>query len=138
MNLKEEEKEKELEMSYSSVVKKNMAAQYGGKSGNSNYIVQKASGSAYGSATSAINGNASKHSSLQYNNKYSMKVNSHLLDHGYGAAPQTSSYDNTTTTRLNDESGHFEGYTSSIDAGITKYYKVSLFCFFLLSLNIMW
>ncbi|XP_031625794.1 transcription factor E2f1 [Contarinia nasturtii] len=113
-------------MSYSSVVKKNMAAQYGSKTSNSNYIVQKASGSAYGSATSAINGNASKHSSLQYNNKYSMKVNSHLLDHGYGAAaPQTSSYDSTMSTRLNDETSHFEGYTNSIDAGITKYYKAT-------------
>lgn len=112
-------------MSYSSVVKKNMAANYGGKSSNSTYIVQKASGSAYGPATSAINGNASKHSSLQFNNKYSMKVNSHLLDHGYGATPQTS-YDAATSTRLNnDDSSNFKGYTSTVDAGITKYYKVS-------------
>lgn len=103
-----------------------MAATYGGKSSNSTYIVQKASGSAYGPATSAINGNASKHSSLQYNNKYSMKVNSHLLDHGYGATPQPS-YDTATatSTRLTDDSSHFKGYTNSVDAGITKYYKVS-------------
>lgn len=116
----------ELKMSYSSVVKKNMAATYGGgKSGNSTYIVQKASGSAYGPATSAINGNASKHSSLQFNNKYSMKVNPHLLDHGYGATPQTS-FDTATSARLNnDNSSHLKGYTSSVDAGITKYYKVS-------------
>ncbi|XP_055310370.1 transcription factor E2f1 [Sitodiplosis mosellana] len=120
-------------MSYSSVVKKNMAA-YGGKSSNSTYIVQKASGSTYGPATSAINGNASKHSSLQYNNKYSMKVNSHLLDHGYGAMPQPS-YDTATatttaaaatSTRLSsDDSSHFKSYTNSIDAGITKYYKAT-------------
>lgn len=104
-----------------------MATAYsGGKSSNSTYIVQKASGSAYGTATSAINGNASKHSSLQFNNKYNnMKVNPHLLDHGYGATPQPS-YESATSTRLNDESGPFKGYTSSIDAGITKYYKVSV------------
>lgn len=115
-----------LKMSYSSAVKKNMAAtSYGGKSSNSTYIVQKASGSAYEPATSAINGNASKHSNEQYNNKYSMKVNSHLLDHGYGATPQ-SSYDSATSMRLNDDNSHFKGYTSSMDAGITKYYKVSL------------
>lgn len=129
-------------MSYSSVVKKNMAASYGGgggggsgsKSSNSTYIVQKASGSAYGPATSAINGNASKHSSIQYGNKFtSMKVNSHLLDHGYGATPQTSSsssYDNNAaaaSTRLSsqDDASQFKGYTNSFDAGITKYYKVS-------------
>lgn len=102
-----------------------MAASYGSKSSNSTYIVQKASGSAYGPATSAINGNASKQSSLQFNNKYSMKVNSHLLDHGYGATPQTS-FDAATSTRLNnDDNSHFKGYTSSVDAGITKYYRVS-------------
>lgn len=122
-------------MSYSSVVKKNMAATYGGKSSNSTYIVQKASGSAYGPATSAINGNASKHSSLQYSNKYSMKVNSHLLDHGYGAMPQpsyetaatTTTAATATSTRLaSDDSNHFKSFTNTIDAGITKYYKVSL------------
>lgn len=115
-------------MSYSSVVKKNMAAAaaYSGKSSNSTYIVQKASGNTYGPATSAINGNASKNSNTQYNNRYtSMKVNSHLLDHGYGATPQTTSYDNATSTRLSDDTSHFKSYTSSIDAGITKYYKVS-------------
>lgn len=115
-------------MSYSSVVKKNMAAAYGGgKSSNSTYIVQKASGSTYGPATSAINGNASKHSSTQqYNNRYTnMKVNSHLLDHGYGATPQTS-YDSTASARLSGEdTSQFKGFTNSIDAGITKYYKVS-------------
>lgn len=119
-------------MSYSSVVKKNMAATYGVKSSNSTYIVQKASGSAYGPATSAINGNASKHSSLQYNNKYSMKVNSHLLDHGYGAMPQPS-YETAATTTVtatstrigSDDSSHFKSFTNTIDAGITKYYKVS-------------
>lgn len=128
-------------MSYSSVVKKNMAMNYGNGSGSSNgggkttsstYIVQKASGSAYGPATSAINGNASKHSSIQYGNKYtSLKVNSHLLDHGYGATPQTSSsssYDNNAAnTRLSsqDDASQFKGYTNSFDAGITKYYKVN-------------
>lgn len=109
-------------MSYSSVVKKNMAATYGNKSNNSTYIVQKASGSAYGSVTSAINENASK-TNVQYNNKYSMKVNSHLLDHGYGATPQTS-YDDMNNTRFNDDSASFRGYTQAADAGITKYYKV--------------
>lgn len=115
-----------MKMSYSSVVKKNMAATYGGKSSNSTYIVQKASGSTYGAATSAINGNASKHS-IQYNNRYNtnMKVNSHLLDHGYGATPQTS-YETATSTRLSDDTSHFKSYTNQIDAGITKYYKVSL------------
>lgn len=135
-------------MSYSSVVKKNMAASYGGgggsgggssKSSNSTYIVQKASGSTYGPATSAINGNASKHSSIQYGSKYtSMKVNSHLLDHGYGATPQSTStssssasstsYDNNAvSTRLSsqDDASQFKGYTNSFDGGITKYYKVS-------------
>lgn len=117
-----------------------MAASYGGggggssssggsKSSNSTYIVQKASGSTYGPATSAINGNASKHSSIQYGNKFtSMKVNSHLLDHGYGATPQSSSYDNNAvSTRLSsqDDASQFKGYTNSFDAGITKYYKVS-------------
>lgn len=116
-------------MSYS-VAKKNMATTtatttYGGKSNNSTYIVQKASGSnAYGTATSAIN--ASKHSNLQqFNNKYGAKVNSHLLDHGYGAAPQTSTYDDASSTRFtNDNSGNFKGYTNSTDGSITKYYKV--------------
>lgn len=109
----------------------------GGKSSNSTYIVQKASGSTYGPATSAINGNASKHSSIQYGNKYtSMKVNSHLLDHGYGATPQSTSYDNNAvSTRLSsqqqqqqqqqDDASQFKGYTNSFDSGITKYYKVS-------------
>lgn len=141
-------------MSYSSVVKKSMATSYGGggggggaggssKSNTSTYIVQKASGSTYGPATSAINGNASKHSSIQYGTKYtSMKVNSHLLDHGYGAAPQSTSssssaasstsYDNSAvSTRLSsqDDVSQFKGYTNSFDGGITKYYKVSTLLF---------
>lgn len=111
-------------MSYA-VAKKNMASTTysGGRSSNSKYIVQKASGSnSYGTATSAIN--ASKHSNLQqFNHKYGAKVNSHLLDHGYGAAPQTSTYDDANTARSND-SGNFKGYTNSTDGSITKYYKV--------------
>lgn len=112
-------------MSYA-VAKKNMASSTysGGRSSNSKYIVQKASGSnAYGTATSAIN--ASKHSNLQqFNHKYGAKVNSHLLDHGYGAAPQTSTYDDANTSRISNDSGNFKCYTNSTDGSITKYYKV--------------
>lgn len=120
-------------MSYA-VAKKNMASTTysGGRSSNSKYIVQKASGSnAYGTATSAIN--ASKHSNIQqFNHKYDAKVNSHLLDHGYGAAPQTSTYDDANTSRFSNDSGNFKGYTNSTDGSITKYYKVcySLFVYF--------
>lgn len=117
-------------MSYT--VKKNVTVAYGsGKAtANQTYIVQKASGSAYGTATSAINETRTVSTKLnsngQYNNKFDMKINSHLLDHGYGATPQPS-YD-TSSQRCTDgdsSNGNFKGYTNSTDAGITKYYKVS-------------
>lgn len=117
-------------MSYSSALKKNATVTYGsGKStANHTYIVQKASGSTYGSATSAINDNR-KLNGVQYSNKFDVKINSHLLDHGYGATPQPTYDPNSSRCSVDngDASGNFKGYTSSTDAGITKYYKVSEF-----------
>lgn len=113
-------------MSYSSVVKKNMASGYG--KANNMYIVQKASGNAYISATSAINECDAKHS-VQFNSKFNAKINTHLLDHGYGAsAPQaTAAYaDQLNDSRLSDDGvASFKGFTHATDAGITKYYKVN-------------
>lgn len=54
-------------------------------------------------------------------NKIDSKVNSHLLDHGYGATPQPS-YSNSNSS---DDSG-FKSYTKAMDGGITSYYKVSI------------
>lgn len=101
-------------MSYSSVVKK-----------NSMYIVQKQSGNAYISATSAINEAVPKHSIQISNHKFNSKINTHLLDHGYGATPQTS-YDPLDHSRLSDDSVvSYKGFTQAADTGITKYYKVN-------------
>lgn len=102
-------------MSYSSVVKK-----------NNMYIVQKQSGNAYiSSATSAINEAVPKHSIQISNHKFNSKINTHLLDHGYGATPQTS-YDPLDHSRLSDDSVvSYKGFTQAADTGITKYYKVN-------------
>lgn len=103
-------------MSYSSVVKK-----------NNMYIVQKQSGNAYiSSATSAINEAEPKRCIQISNNKFNSKINTHLLDHGYGATPQTS-YDPLDHSRLSDDSVvSYKGFTQAADTGITKYYKVNL------------
>lgn len=111
-------------MSYSSVVKKNMASAYG-KANNSMYIVQKASGNAYISATSAINECDPKHFSGKLNGKAS---NTHLLDHGYGAAapsPPQSSLDQLDHSRLSDDGfASAKGFTATDAGKLTKYYKV--------------
>lgn len=112
-------------MSYSSVVKKNMASAYG-KANNSMYIVQKASGNAYISATSAINECDPKH----FSGKLNGKINTHLLDHGYGAAapsPPQSSFDQLDHSRLSDDGfANAKGFTSTDAGKLTKYYKVRL------------
>lgn len=59
-------------------------------------------------------------------NKFEMqtpKINSHLLDHGYGATPQPSFNGNSNT----DETSGMKSFSKSTDAVITSYYKVSGF-----------
>lgn len=85
------------------------------------YIVQKASGS----ATNAYNDYGVTNGSAYHANKYEMqtpKINSHLLDHGYGATPQPSFNGNSNS----DETPGAKGaYPKPTDAVITSYYKVS-------------
>lgn len=87
------------------------------------YIVQKASGSAANAYTDY--GNTVTNGSTYNSNKYEMqtpKINSHLLDHGYGATPQPSFNGNSNS---DETSGAKGGYPKSSDAVITSYYKVS-------------
>lgn len=89
------------------------------------YIVQKPSGSA---ANAYIDYGVTNGTTYSSTNKYEMqtpKINSHLLDHGYGATPQPSFNGNSNA----DESTGIKGsaYPKSSDAVITSYYKVSHF-----------
>lgn len=87
------------------------------------YFVQKASGNQVGGACADY---ATTNGPTYNTNKYELqtpKINSHLLDHGYGATPQptfngNSNTDGTTTAAK-------IGYTKSSDPVITSYYKVS-------------
>lgn len=97
------------------------------------YYVQKSSGgivgsnspiNTYGTATSAATSDYNKLNYATRTNDLQMtstKINSHLLDHGYGATPQPS-YSNSSNN--SDDSG-LKSYTRTTDGGITSYYKVS-------------
>lgn len=61
---------------------------------------------------------ATKSNDLQMS---STKINSHLLDHGYGATPQPS-FSNSNSS---DDPG-CKNFTRTTDGGITSYYKVSI------------
>lgn len=76
------------------------------------YIVQKLSGSSTTNCTYVTSNDVPTQS---------IKINTHLLDHGYGATPQPS-----FNVSNNDDSTGFKGYTKSSDGGITSYYKVCL------------
>lgn len=80
---------------------------------NSSFVGQKAGGST--SSTYVSSDYTNSNSSFKYDATPS-KINSHLLDHGYGATPQP------TFSSASDETG-FKGYTKSADFGITSYYK---------------
>lgn len=85
------------------------------------YIVQKPSGSTANAYTEYGVTNGTTYNT----NKYEMqapKINSHLLDHGYGATPQPSFDSNSNS---DDTSGIKGGLPKSSDAVITSYYKVS-------------
>lgn len=86
------------------------------------YIVQKPSGS---TANAYTNDYGATNGSTYHTNKYEMqtpKINSHLLDHGYGATPQPSFNGNSNSDETSSTKG---GYPKSSDAVITSYYKVS-------------
>lgn len=91
------------------------------------YIVQKPSGSAANAYTDYGVTNGTTYGT----NKYEMptpKINSHLLDHGYGATPQPSFNGSSNSDESTGIKGSGGGsYPKSSDAVITSYYKVSHF-----------
>lgn len=92
------------------------------------YIVQKPSSSAANAYTDYSVTNGSTYNSTSKYEMQTPKINSHLLDHGYGATPQPSFNGNTP-----DETAAMKGvHPKTSDAVITSYYKVSHFlCSFL-------
>lgn len=104
-----------------SISKKMTTATYYVQKSSVSGIVNNSPINTYGAST------ASDYNKINYATKSndsqmsSTKINSHLLDHGYGATPQPSY---STSSNNSDDPG-FKSYTRTTDGGITSYYKVS-------------